>query len=67
VTNDVVGVALEEDLRIGPRHPHIERIMQEEVRQKRADHALNAKGNFVFERRIEGWRGGLVLDLRRKK
>jgi hypothetical protein len=38
-----------------------------EVGQQGRDHALNAKGNFVFERRIEGWRGGLVLDLRRKK
>jgi neutral trehalase len=29
--------------------------------------ALNAKDNFHFERTIGGWRGGCVVDLRRKR
>jgi hypothetical protein len=28
-----------------PRHPQVEGVMQEQVRQKRAYDALNAKGN----------------------
>jgi RNA-directed DNA polymerase len=31
------------------------------------DDALNAKGNFRFEREIRQWRGGPVVDLRRKR
>jgi hypothetical protein len=50
-----------------PRHPDVEGIMQEKVRQDRADDALNAKGNFRFEREIRQWRSGNVLDLRRKE
>ena len=30
-------------------------------------YSLNAKGNFRFEREIGGWRGGSVIDLRRKR
>jgi hypothetical protein len=41
--------------------------VQEQVRQERADHSLNAKGNFRFERTIVDWRSGFVLDLRRKE
>src|SRR5262245_20462412 len=33
VTNGVIRVALERDVRKGSRHPHVERIMQKQVRQ----------------------------------
>src|SRR5208283_3421201 len=33
MTNGVIRVALERDVRIGSLHPHIERIMQKEIRQ----------------------------------
>jgi hypothetical protein len=36
------------------------------VRQERRNHSPNAKGNFQFERVVEGWRSQAVLDLRRK-
>jgi hypothetical protein len=48
------------------RHQLIQRV-QVDVREQRADHALNAKGNFCFERSIQGWRSHSVLDLRRKR
>jgi len=42
--------------------------MHEQIRENRADDALNAKDNFQFERKICGWqRGQGVLDLRRKR
>jgi hypothetical protein len=41
--------------------------VKEEIRQQGADHSLNAKGNFRFERTIVDWRSGFVLDLRRKE
>jgi len=53
-------------VRIGPRHPHVERVVQEQVRQQGTDHSLNAKDNLRFERTIVGWRGQRVIDLRRK-
>jgi hypothetical protein len=67
VTNGVIRVALERDVRKGSRHPHIERIVQKQIRQDGAYHSLNAKGNFRFERTIVDWRSGFVLDLRRKE
>jgi len=33
VTNGIVRVTLERDVRIGSLHPHIERIMQKQIRQ----------------------------------
>src|SRR3981081_2434984 len=33
MTNSVIRVALERDVRKGSRHPHIERIMQKQIRQ----------------------------------
>jgi hypothetical protein len=54
-------------MRKGSPHPHVERVVQEQVRQERADGSLNAKDNFRFERIIEGWCSGFVLDLRRKR
>jgi len=49
-------------------HSLIQRV-QVNVRQQRADHSPNAKGNFQFERVITGWRGARLqlLDLRRKR
>src|SRR5215831_16786965 len=38
VTDDVVRVPLEWDARKRPRHPRIERVMQEQVRQQGRDH-----------------------------
>ena len=52
---------------IVPRHPRVERIVQEQVCKERADGSLNAKDNFCFERIIVDWRSGFVLDLRRKR
>ena len=68
VTNGVIRVALERDVRIGSHHPHIERIVQKQIRQDGADDAPNAKGNFSFERVICDWRTRIaVLALRLKK
>jgi hypothetical protein len=35
VTNGIVRVPFERDMRKGPHHPHIKRIVQEDVRQER--------------------------------
>jgi hypothetical protein len=67
VTDHVVRIALEGDVRELPRHPFVERVVQEQVRQQRRDGSLNAKDNFRFERAIVGWRGQCVVDLRRKR
>jgi hypothetical protein len=68
VTDDVVRVSLERNVRIGPRHPHVERVVQEQIRQQGTDDAPYAKGNFAFDRVVCGWRRGLtVLDLRLKR
>jgi len=67
VTDAVVRVSLERDVRIDSRHPHVERVVQEQIRQDGADYALNAKGNFQFERAIRDWRGCFVVDLRHKR
>jgi hypothetical protein len=67
MTNDVVGVALEQDVRKVPRHPRVERVMQVDVGEQRRDHSLNAKGNFRFDRTVVDWCSGFVLDLRRKE
>src|SRR4249920_3072110 len=37
MTNGVIRVALERDVRIGSLHPHIERIMQEQICQDGTD------------------------------
>src|SRR4051794_16832136 len=34
VNDHIVGIALEPDVRIGPAHPEVERVMHEEVRQQ---------------------------------
>jgi hypothetical protein len=41
--------------------------VKKKIGQEGADDALNAKGNFRFERALRHWRSGDVLDLRRKK
>ena len=68
VTNDVVRVSLERNVRMVPRHPYVERVVQKEIRQERANDSPYAKGNFSFERVICDWRTRIaVLDLRLKK
>ena len=68
MANRIVRVTLEWDARKGPRHPHVERVMQEQIRQQGTNYALNAKDNFQFERKIFGWRERrCVLDLRLKR
>jgi hypothetical protein len=63
----IVSVPGKPDARQMPRHPHIKRKVQEEIRQDRRNYALNTKDNFQFERKICGWRQGhWLLDLRRK-
>ncbi len=49
------------------REPHIEHMVEVDVRQQRRHYSPNAKGNFQFERVIVGWRVRQVLDLRRKQ
>jgi hypothetical protein len=38
VTNPIIGIPLEGNPRIPPLHPHIERIMQKEIRKQGTDH-----------------------------
>jgi hypothetical protein len=42
-------------------------LVKHDVGQHWRNYSLNAKGNFRFEREIGGWRGGSVIDLRRKR
>jgi hypothetical protein len=68
VYQSVIRVPTPRKVGVRPRHPEIERVMQEQVSQNRADYPTYAKDNFCFERVISGWRGALtVLDLRLKK
>jgi hypothetical protein len=67
----VIGVADQLTLPFEARphrrlEPHIQHIMQVEVREQRRNGSLNAKGNFLFQRTIPDFRSGFVLDLRRK-
>jgi len=50
--DNVIGITLKGNGWITPPHPHIERIMEEEIGQQRADYSPNAKGNFEFTRVI---------------
>ena len=64
----IIGVSLERNVRMVPRHPYVERVVQKEIRQERANDSPYAKGNFSFERVICDWRTRIaVLDLRLKK
>ena len=63
----IVGITLERIVGMDALHPLVERIVQEQIGQQRTYDALNAKGNFRFEREIRQWRSGNVLDLRRKE
>jgi hypothetical protein len=67
VDDCIVSISFEPNARKFPMHPQVERIMQEQVGKQRTDHALNAKGNFRFEREVRDWRSGFLLDLRRKR
>src|SRR6516164_6174113 len=46
VAYGIIGMALEGDARMAPTHPHVERVMEKEIRQEGTDHSPNAKGNF---------------------
>ena len=48
VADRIIGIALEGDARMVPTHPHVERVMEKEIRQEGTDHSLNAKGNFCL-------------------
>jgi hypothetical protein len=63
----IICVPTPREIRVCPLEPKVERMVQEEIGEDRADDALNAKDNFHFERTIGGWRGGCVVDLRRKR
>jgi hypothetical protein len=68
--DEVIGVIHDsglEALTTSLAPPVPEKAVHVAVGQQRADHALNAKGNFRFERRIRGWQSYFVLDLRRKR
>jgi len=43
--DDVIGVSLEWKMLPFPSHPQIERVMQKQVCQQRADYSSNAKDN----------------------
>jgi hypothetical protein len=67
VKHRIVGVSGIPNARQMPCHPKIKCVVQKQVGQERRHDALNAKGNFRFEREIRHWRSGNVLDLRRKE
>jgi hypothetical protein len=50
---------------LGPEEPF--HAVERRIRQQRGHDALNAKGNFRFERELRQWRSGYVLDLRLKR
>ncbi|HKQ88190.1 MAG TPA: hypothetical protein VJS43_15640, partial [Candidatus Acidoferrales bacterium] len=67
VTDRIIGIALEQYVREVPAHPHVERVVEKEIRQEGTDHSPNAKGNFCFDRVIALDRSRCVLDLRHKR
>jgi len=66
VDEAIIRIPTPREVGMRPFHPEIEGIVQEEIGKYRADHAPYAKDNFRFERALTGWRGGVVVDLRRK-
>ena len=70
--NPIVGIPHHDHVASGMAppplfHPQVERVVQVDVGQQRTDHAIDAKGNFEFERRIALCRTLSILDFRRKK
>ena len=49
VADDVIRVALERDGREDPTHPHVESIMQEQVREDGADHSTHNLAKLPFD------------------
>ena len=47
--------------------PEIVDVVKVDIRKQRRNDALNAKGNFRFERQIVEWRDRPLVDLRRKR
>ena len=67
VKHGVVGVPGEPDAGQMPRHPEIERVVQEQVGQDRRHNSPNAKGNFCFDRVMPLDHCQVVLDFRLKR
>ena len=63
----IICIPTPREIRVCPLDPKVERIMQEEVGEYRADHSPNAKGNFCFDRVTPLDRSYVVLDLRLKR
>ena len=64
VTNDVVRITLERDVRILPRHPHIERIVQKQICQQGANYpALRRPGPARYDTAIFHLNGHLQATL----
>jgi hypothetical protein len=67
VDHRIIGITRKRTLREVSLHPCVKRIVHEQIHQHRADHAMDAKDNFEFERQISLCRSDSVLDLRHKK
>ena len=68
--NEIIGIVDDvrtERLTAAAASPMLEKALHVDVGKQRTHYSLNAKGNFRFEREIGGWRGGSVVDLRRKR
>jgi hypothetical protein len=50
VHQSIVCIPTPREIRVFPRHPEIERVVEKNVRQDWADYSPNAKDNFCFER-----------------
>src|SRR5947207_2662144 len=59
VTDDVVRVSLERNVRISPRHPYVERVVQEQVRQQGTDDS-------TLWRSRRAWDDAPILHLHRR-
>jgi len=67
VAHNIIGIPFKGYLIKLTLHPHIKGVVQEQNGQQRANHAMDAKDNFEFERLIPLCRSDSVLDLRHKK
>ena len=70
--DDVVCKSHDDDITVcvssAPRlNPQVEDVVEVDVGQQRRCHSAYTKGNFQFERTVEGWRERYaLLDMRRK-
>ena len=70
--NPIVGIPHRDHVASGVSsppllYPQVERVVQVDVGQQRTEHAIDAKGNFEFERRVGLCRTLSLLDFRRKR